>query len=225
MTYRMMGGCLAAAWDGPHRAAYASPAVGGSWHVQAFAWGRCRNPTAPAGAVQSVSRRSPPVGGDWGRRASGFRRRPLTTTKRRTTHMNLGGFIDTFKEAIAKRVVESYPPLYRPSENGGTLPRLLRKPLGRRRTPSRERPSPSKPTGAPRSSARWAPARPSVRRVTRHRIPGSAGKNSEKVLGPTDPPRSESLGEKQHVGKAATVPKRCRTGSARPARYGESLIA
>ena len=44
--------------------------------------------------------------------------------------MNLGGFIDTFKEAIAKRVVESYPPLYRPSENGGTLPRLLRKPLG-----------------------------------------------------------------------------------------------
>ena len=44
--------------------------------------------------------------------------------------MNLGGFIDTFKDAIAKRVVESYPPLYRPSENGGTIPRLLRKPLG-----------------------------------------------------------------------------------------------
>ena len=44
--------------------------------------------------------------------------------------MNLGGFIDTFRDAIAKRVVESYPPLYRPSENGGTLPRLLRKPLG-----------------------------------------------------------------------------------------------
>ena len=44
--------------------------------------------------------------------------------------MNLGGFIDTYKEAIAQRVVESYPPLYRPSENGGTLPRLLRKPLG-----------------------------------------------------------------------------------------------
>ena len=44
--------------------------------------------------------------------------------------MNLGEFIDTFKEAIAKRVVESYPPLYRPSENGGVLPRLLRKPLG-----------------------------------------------------------------------------------------------
>ena len=44
--------------------------------------------------------------------------------------MNLGDFIDTFKEAIARRVVESYPPLYRPSENGGTLPRLLRSPLG-----------------------------------------------------------------------------------------------
>ena len=44
--------------------------------------------------------------------------------------MNLGEFIDRFKEAIARRVVESYPPLYRPSENGGTLPRLLRKPLG-----------------------------------------------------------------------------------------------
>ena len=44
--------------------------------------------------------------------------------------MNLGEFIDNFKDAIAKRVVESYPPLYRPSENGGTLPRLLRRPLG-----------------------------------------------------------------------------------------------
>ena len=44
--------------------------------------------------------------------------------------MNLGEFIDKFKEAIARRVVESYPPLYRPSENGGILPRLLRRPLG-----------------------------------------------------------------------------------------------
>ncbi len=44
--------------------------------------------------------------------------------------MNLGEFIDKFKEAIARRVVESYPPLYRPSENGGALPRLLRRPLG-----------------------------------------------------------------------------------------------
>ena len=44
--------------------------------------------------------------------------------------MNLGEFIDTFRDAIAQRVVESYPPLYRPSGNGGKLPRLLRKPLG-----------------------------------------------------------------------------------------------
>ncbi|MCY4583791.1 MAG: hypothetical protein OXE50_13500, partial [Chloroflexi bacterium] len=44
--------------------------------------------------------------------------------------MNLAGFIDTFKDAIAQRVVESSPPLYRPSGNGGRLPRLLRKPLG-----------------------------------------------------------------------------------------------
>ncbi len=44
--------------------------------------------------------------------------------------MNLGEFIDTFKDAIARRVVASYPPLYRPSENGHKLPRLLRRPLG-----------------------------------------------------------------------------------------------
>ena len=52
--------------------------------------------------------------------------------------MNLGDFIDTYKDAIAQRVVESYPPLYRPphqvrgrlSENGGELPHLLRTPLG-----------------------------------------------------------------------------------------------
>ena len=44
--------------------------------------------------------------------------------------MNLGEFIDTYKDAIAQRVVESYPPLYRPSDNGGALPRLLRTPLG-----------------------------------------------------------------------------------------------
>ncbi len=35
------------------------------------------------------------------------------------------------KESIAKRVVESFPPLYRPSENGHNMPRLPRKPLGR----------------------------------------------------------------------------------------------
>ena len=44
--------------------------------------------------------------------------------------MKLGEFIDHYKEAIARRVVESYPPLYRPSEDQRPLPRLLRKPLG-----------------------------------------------------------------------------------------------
>ena len=44
--------------------------------------------------------------------------------------MDLAQFIDTYKEAIAQRVVESYPPLYRPSQNGHKLPRLLRSPLG-----------------------------------------------------------------------------------------------
>ena len=32
-----------------------------------------------------------------------------------------------------------------------------------------------------------------VRRVTRHRIPGLVGIDSEEISGPTDPPRSESL--------------------------------
>ena len=44
--------------------------------------------------------------------------------------MNLGTFIDTFKDSIAQRVVESYPPLYRPSEQAVQLPPLLRSPLG-----------------------------------------------------------------------------------------------
>ncbi len=47
--------------------------------------------------------------------------------------MDLAGFIDTYKEAIARRVVESYPPLYRPSDNGRPLPLLLRSPLGAQR--------------------------------------------------------------------------------------------
>ena len=38
-----------------------------------------------------------------------------------------------------------------------------------------------------------------------HRIPDSIGKNSEEVLGSTDLPQSESLGGKQHAGKAATA--------------------
>ena len=44
--------------------------------------------------------------------------------------MNLASFIDTFRDSIAQRVVESYPPLYRPSEQAVQLPQLLRKPLG-----------------------------------------------------------------------------------------------
>ena len=44
--------------------------------------------------------------------------------------MNLAEFIDNFRDAIARRVVASYPPLYRPSENGHRLPELLRAPLG-----------------------------------------------------------------------------------------------
>ena len=44
--------------------------------------------------------------------------------------MDLAGFIDTYRDAIARRVVESYPPRYRPSEPGRELPPLLRAPLG-----------------------------------------------------------------------------------------------
>ena len=44
--------------------------------------------------------------------------------------MDLSEFIDTYRDAIAQRVVESYPPRYRPSDCGKTLPALLRTPLG-----------------------------------------------------------------------------------------------
>ncbi len=44
--------------------------------------------------------------------------------------MDLAEFIDTYRDAIAQRVVASYPPRYRPSENGRPLPQLLRSPLG-----------------------------------------------------------------------------------------------
>ncbi|MYH67338.1 MAG: hypothetical protein F4152_01840 [Dehalococcoidia bacterium] len=44
--------------------------------------------------------------------------------------MDLSEFIDAYREPIARRVVESYPPRYRPSEQGRPLPRLLRAPLG-----------------------------------------------------------------------------------------------
>ena len=55
-----------------------------------------------------------------------------TFLKGKDTHMNLASFIDTYKDAIAQRVVESFPPLYRPSDAGSVpLPKLLRSPLGR----------------------------------------------------------------------------------------------
>ena len=44
--------------------------------------------------------------------------------------MDLAEFIDTYRDAIAQRVVESYPPRYRPSDCGKPLPPLLRTPLG-----------------------------------------------------------------------------------------------
>ena len=57
--------------------------------------------------------------------------------------MDLAQFIDTYKDAIAQRVVESYPPLYRPSQNGHGLPQLLRSPLWEPRpTPYGASPSP-----------------------------------------------------------------------------------
>ena len=44
--------------------------------------------------------------------------------------MDLSEFIDTYRDAIAQRVVESYPPRYRPSGCGKPLPHLLRTPMG-----------------------------------------------------------------------------------------------
>ena len=68
--------------------------------------------------------------------------------------MNLSGFIDTFKDAIAKRVVESYPPLYRPSETPVRLPKLLRTPMGGQEDAIKGTPCPCGPTRAPRWWAR-----------------------------------------------------------------------
>ena len=63
--------------------------------------------------------------------------------------MDLAEFIDTYRDAIAQRVVESYPPRYRPSENGQLPPCNCCAPRwGRRRTPSVPPPSPSTPTAA-----------------------------------------------------------------------------
>ena len=44
--------------------------------------------------------------------------------------MKLTEFIERFKEGIGRRVVESYPPRYRPSADPRPIPPLLRKPLG-----------------------------------------------------------------------------------------------
>ena len=163
--------------------------VGGPSHVQAFAWGRCRNPTAPAGAVQSVVSS-----------LSALRRRLMETCVR--VPASSSNYHEKEDDSNEPRRFHRHVQGRHSAKGGGVLPAALpalgerrhapqaapQSPWERRPTPSGARPSPSRPTGAPPSSARWARARPSVRRVTRHRIPGSAGNNSEKVLGPTDPP-------------------------------------
>ena len=44
--------------------------------------------------------------------------------------MNLGEFIDTYRDAITERVIASYPPVYSPATDQRPMPRLLRSPLG-----------------------------------------------------------------------------------------------
>ena len=45
--------------------------------------------------------------------------------------MDLGEFIETYKEAIARTVTESYAPIYQPSQPGHRpLPKLIRSPIG-----------------------------------------------------------------------------------------------
>ncbi len=44
--------------------------------------------------------------------------------------MNLGEFIDTYRDAITERVIASYPPVYSPATDQRPMPRLLRTPLG-----------------------------------------------------------------------------------------------
>ena len=43
----------------------------------------------------------------------------------------LAEFIDRYKDSITAKITETYTPLYRPSENGGNLPELLRSPMGK----------------------------------------------------------------------------------------------
>jgi hypothetical protein len=44
--------------------------------------------------------------------------------------LDLVQFIETFKDAITRKVIQTYPPLYRPSPNGHELGSLKRRPLG-----------------------------------------------------------------------------------------------
>ena len=74
--------------------------------------------------------------------------------------MNLGQFIDTFKGRHRPAGGGVYPPLYRPSENGHKLPACSASPWGAGGSHKGAALS-LEPTGAPPSSARWAPARPS----------------------------------------------------------------
>ena len=206
MAYRMMGGCLGAAWDGPHGAAYASPAVGGPSHVQAFRLGALPEPDRPSGggAVRLPSLSA------WRRRlgetcvrvpasSSNYHEKEDDSNEPRRFHRHVsrtpspGGWWSPTRRSTG------------PRRTAGRSLGCSASPWGRRPTPSGARPSPSRPTGAPPSSARWARARPSVRRVTRHRISGSVGRDSEEVPGSTDQPYGESQGGQQHVGKAVTV--------------------
>ena len=60
--------------------------------------------------------------------------------------MNLAGFIDTYKDAIAQRVVESYPPSLSALRCNGSIPMpklLAQSRWARRRTPFAGRRSPS----------------------------------------------------------------------------------
>ena len=79
--------------------------------------------------------------------------------------MNLGGFIDTFKDANSAKgggvLPAALPAL---GERRHAPPGCSESPWGHRPTPSGARLSPSRPTGAPPSSARWARARPSSAR-------------------------------------------------------------
>jgi len=48
--------------------------------------------------------------------------------------VNLSDFIDTYREAITKRIVHSYPPKYRPAADDRPMPQLKRRPMGAQET-------------------------------------------------------------------------------------------